>query len=318
VSRFALFPSIGEYPVYDDAVYDAFDADDDRCRAYRAAIRGLAPGRCVVDIGTGRDALWAIEAAQSQARHVYAVEALPSAAASARRAVARAGVADRVTVVEGRSTSVSLPLRVDLCVSEIIGNIASSEGVVAVLDDARRRLCTPDCAWIPLSCATRCAAVDLRPAPPVEAGSYLDRILSVTDDPRMCLAGPVEELVISTPGTVESLCFGAAPAPYRPVSEVLTVTRPWSRLTGLLLWVTVSCPGTPDLDALARGSRGWAPVYVPLAPEGIPAQPGDEVTIRFTSKPSDDTTHPDYSIEASLATWTSTWHSPHHRRRLAS
>ena len=315
MSRFALFPSIGEYPVYDDAVYDAFDAADDRCHAYRTAIRGLAPGRCVVDIGTGRDALWAIEAANSQARHVYAVEALPSAAASARKAVARAGVADRVTVVEGRSTAVSLPVRADLCVSEIVGNIASAEGAVAVLDDARRRLCAPGCAWIPVSCATRCAAVDLRPTPPVEAGSYLDRILSVTDDPRMCLAGPVEELIISTPGTLESLCFGAAPAPYRAVSEVLTVTRPWSRLTGVLLWVTVSCPGTPDLDALARGSRGWAPVYVPLAPEGIPVRPGDEVTIRFTSTTSDDATHPDYRIDASLLASTATWHSPHHRRQ---
>src|SRR4051812_8279466 len=31
---FVFFPSVGEYPVYDDRVYDGFDVPDQRLRAY--------------------------------------------------------------------------------------------------------------------------------------------------------------------------------------------------------------------------------------------------------------------------------------------
>jgi len=36
---------MGEYPAYDDHVYDAFDARDARHRAYRDAIRSAAAGQ---------------------------------------------------------------------------------------------------------------------------------------------------------------------------------------------------------------------------------------------------------------------------------
>jgi len=140
---FLLFPSIGEYLAYDDGAYDRFEADGWRNAAYRDAIRAASPERCVVDIGTGRDALWAITAARAGARKVYAIEALSEVAACARDAVARAGVAELVTVITGRSQDVGLPERADVCVSEIIGNIGSAEGVNAVLADAWSRLCNP-------------------------------------------------------------------------------------------------------------------------------------------------------------------------------
>jgi hypothetical protein len=96
-----FFPSMGEYPVYDDTAYNGFTAGDARNRWYGRAVRDAAPGRVVLDIGTGRDALWAVAAAEAGARHAYAVESDPAAAAQARQAVSRAGLTDRITVIEG-------------------------------------------------------------------------------------------------------------------------------------------------------------------------------------------------------------------------
>ena len=196
-ARFVLFPSMGEYRAYDDHVYDAFDAADDRHRAYRDAIRAAAHGKVVVDIGTGRDALWAIEAARAGARHVYAIEADPGTAERADEAVASAGLGDRVTVRPGHSQDQTLPVRAEVCISEIVGNIATAEGAVPILADAGRRLCTPDCVWIPFRIQTWAAAVDLagaRLALAPESVPYLRSIFETAGgpvDPRLCLAGPV-------------------------------------------------------------------------------------------------------------------------------
>ncbi|GAA2362499.1 hypothetical protein [Dactylosporangium salmoneum] len=114
-------------------------------RAYREAISSSVRGKVALDIGTGRDALWAIQTARAGAQHVFAVEQQPDTAGQARRAIAEAGLTDRVTVIQGRSTDIELPESAQVCISEIVGNIASAEGVIIALADARRRLCTAHC-----------------------------------------------------------------------------------------------------------------------------------------------------------------------------
>jgi protein arginine N-methyltransferase 1 len=326
---FVLFPSVGEYPVYDDAVYDSFDTEDDRYRAYRAAIHAVAGGKCVLDIGTGRDALWAIEAARAGARHVYAIEAQPAAAAQARQAVIRAGSADRVSIVEGHAARVDLPERAQVCVSEIVGNIASAEGAIAVLADARRRLCSGDCVWIPYRCQTRIAAVDLSrvlAAPDyaiaTESLPYLERIFAGVGRPfdvRLCVAGPVQRTLLSSTGTVESLVFpGTDHAPATGATVELVVHAPGGHLTGLLLWARVCCAtDQPDLDALAGTTRGWAPVYAPISLDGVAVRAGQRIRVSFTATTSDDGVHPDYRMSVQLVTagdarHVGDWSAPHH------
>ncbi|WP_433366490.1 hypothetical protein ACQPZX_37830 [Actinoplanes sp. CA-142083] len=325
-SRFALFPSMGEYQVYDDHVYDAFDAADDRHRAYRDAVRAAAPGKVVVDIGTGRDALWAVEAAHAGARHVYAVEADPHFAARAAEAVESAGLTDRVTVLPGLSTDLALPTRAEVCVSEIVGNIATAEGAIPTLDDARARLCTPTCLWIPFRIQTFAAAVDLSAAGALslaaESRPYLHAIFDTTGapfDPRLCLAGPAGDTLISSCVPLESVTFEAFESPPPP-------DRPWipsdeqseatlrialdATMTGILLWarVAVSARGGREVDALSGDTRAWAPVYVPLpAPAAVTA--GDHLTLALARTTSDDGIHPDYVVALDGRP---VWHSPHH------
>lgn len=316
---FTLFPSMGEYPVYDDGVYDSFDAPDSRFHAYRAAIEAGVAGKVVLDIGTGRDALWAVLAARAGAAHVYAVEEQPLVAARAAEVVARAGLAERITVIEGRSTSVSLPSRAQVCVSEIVGNIASAEGAAAVLADARERLCTSDCVWIPFRIQTWAATVDLSghdQAFAAESLPYLAQVFAQVGRPfdlRLCLAGPVDDLLVSSVAAVESLVFAhrREPPPAEELSTaVLTVEVAAARVTGLLLWsrVAVTSGSHPEIDTLTGGTRGWAPVYAPLSSQGLPVRYGERLPVTFARTTSDDGIHPDYLLTAGPLTWS----GPHH------
>ena len=124
---------------YTDETYATMRDDEMRTRAYLSAIERHAPGKLCLDIGTGALALLAIIAARAGAEHVFAIEANADAAAAARQTVAAEGLEARITIIEGYSTDVTLPRRVDLLLHEIIGEIASAEGVVAAVLDAGER-----------------------------------------------------------------------------------------------------------------------------------------------------------------------------------
>jgi 2-polyprenyl-3-methyl-5-hydroxy-6-metoxy-1,4-benzoquinol methylase len=122
--------------------------DRTRTQAFLQAIHAVVrPGDVVVDIGTGTGVL-AMTAARAGARHVYAIEAGPIASVAARL-VEWNGLADRVTVLRGRSSDISLPERADVMVSELIGNAPFSERILDVVADALRRLLQPDARVIP-------------------------------------------------------------------------------------------------------------------------------------------------------------------------
>ena len=80
--------------------------------------------KVVLDVGTGTGVL-SIWAAKAGAKKVYAIEADPLSAAKAREAVASAGFSDVVEVVEGISTHVTLPEKVDVLISETVGSVVS-------------------------------------------------------------------------------------------------------------------------------------------------------------------------------------------------
>ncbi|GAA0708597.1 hypothetical protein GCM10010199_03580 [Dactylosporangium roseum] len=327
-----LFPSMGEYPVYDDGVYDAFDVPDQRLHAYREAISASVPGKVALDIGTGRDALWAVHAARAGARHVFAVEQQPEAAGQARRAITEAGVADRVTVVQGASTDIDLPRPAQVCISEIVGNIASAEGVIVALADARRRLCATDCVWIPYRIQTWVAAIDLSPALAAqdyalatESLPYLEQIFTSVGHPfdlRLCLGGPVDKLRVSSAAAVESIVFDhrrASPPPDALSVAELTVAATGAWMTGLLLWTRIAVTAhAAELDTLTSDTRGWAPIYVPLPLDGVRVRPGENLTVTFRRTTSDDDLHPDYRLTvggtSAADLGSMTWQSPHHGR----
>jgi len=140
---------------FDAKAYQAMINDQSRTPMFYNAMeeRIVAGGAStVLDLGTGPFAIFAIKAAELGAKKVYAIEANKEAAKTARETVAKKGYEDIITVLDGFSTDIELPEKVDLVVAEIIGSIASEEGVVATIADAHKRFAkkpNSPASWIP-------------------------------------------------------------------------------------------------------------------------------------------------------------------------
>ena len=214
-----LWPSIGEYFVYDELIYHGLTHDTGRNERYLRALRRHAPGKAVLDVGTGADAILARLAVEAGARHVYAVELLEKSYLAARERVRELGLEDRITVIHGDARTVELPEPAEVCVSEIVEAIAGGEGAAVILNQARRLL-APGAVMIPEWARTRVAAVTLPDELRHELGfsptaaHYVKGIFEEVGYPfdlRLCIRNFPAEHVLSTAGTYEELDFGAGP-----------------------------------------------------------------------------------------------------------
>lgn len=123
--------------------------DAPRTHAFREAlVRCVRPDDIVVDVGTGTGVLAAL-AAQAGAAHVYAIERSTNTAKLAKEFFAANGFADRISVIEGASTEVTLPRKAHVMVSEVVGNDPLDEGIIQTTQDAIARLLEPDPRLIP-------------------------------------------------------------------------------------------------------------------------------------------------------------------------
>jgi len=147
----------------------AFMAEDKtRTSWFREAIYRRLSGtkdKVVLDVGTGPFCLLALFAARAGAKRVYALEVNSWAAKLARIVLAEAEAVGFVPtgviqVIEGLSTEVTLPEPADLLVAEIVGEIATAEGLVSTMSDAQARHLKmpydPD-SYIPQRVQTWCA-----------------------------------------------------------------------------------------------------------------------------------------------------------------
>src|SRR5262245_41834363 len=111
---------------WDEAFHDLMLNDRLRMIAYRKAIfEAVKPGDLVLDLGTGTGILsqWALEAG---AGRVYGIDLSAPILAEAVERMRRAGLAERFEPINKLSYEVELPKRVDVLISEIIGNMADN------------------------------------------------------------------------------------------------------------------------------------------------------------------------------------------------
>jgi hypothetical protein len=181
----------------------------------------------VLDIGTGPYAVLALLAAEAGARKVYALEVNPDAARRARETIEAAGWSDVIQVLEGFSTSISLPEKADLVVSEIVGSIASEEGLHATIADAHARLVKrPERrdSWIPHTVETWAAPCSyashsvLGP-PRYDWGAIGEPLRLSCEDPTL--------LPLAAPRRIEDIAFtdGAPPPGALDATFVVSATQ---------------------------------------------------------------------------------------------
>jgi amino acid adenylation domain-containing protein len=278
-----IFPSVGEYSAYDELMYYAMTHDERRNAAYRAAIERFVPGKVVVDVGTGADAILARFCARAGAKRVYAIEVLEEAYKRAHDLVTSLHLEDQIQVLHGDARQMQLPEPVDVCVSELLGTIGSSEGVSVILNDARRFL-KEDGVMIPARCVTNIAAVQLPdelagdPRFSEAARIYVDLVFRHMGGPfdlRLCIRNFPQANLISDTAVFEDLDFRGFIQPEYTSNIQLRVARK-SRLDGLLLWLKVYTLADECIDVL-DGEVSWLPVFLPLFYPGITVEPGDVI-----------------------------------------
>ncbi|NQZ06538.1 MAG: class I SAM-dependent methyltransferase [Algicola sp.] len=303
-----FWPSIGEYPIYDEFLYVMMTNDLIRNKMYESAIKHEVSGKVVLDIGTGRDMNWALMALKYGAKKVYAIEVIKSSYEMANAKLKKLGHGDRVQLIYGNAKTVDLPEKVDVCVSEIIGMIGGSEGAEAILDDARLRFLKPQGKMIPDVCETLVAAYTLpdnlydNPTFNEFPLNYLEMLFKHCQkifDPVLCISNVDNGKVLSNSGIFESLRFNEDPANKQTRNETLEVTSK-GRLDGLLLWLNLKGVNNGDIvDSLVQQTN-WLPVYVPLFYPGIAVGVGDCLNLEITKVLSADNIHPEYRISGDL------------------
>lgn len=258
--------------------------DHARNRAYAEALARLAPGKRVLDIGTG-SGLLAMIAARAGASHVYACEREPRLAETATRIVAANGLADRITVLPVASGDLDrdtdLDGGVDLVLSEVFSASLLEEGVIPSLRDARTRLCRPGAIFLPVDAEIRVALACLDEGPrAVGTVEGFDLSLFARHLPmhRFLRQNEPQLSLRSNPASLFRFDFAADIALTETAS--LGLESLGGRVTGVVQWIRFSaCPGIayengPD----PAGNSHWRLVYTPF-PDPLETTEGQTVTV---------------------------------------
>ena len=319
-----LWPSVGEYPVYDEHIYSEMTHNDARNALYKAALAQTVAGKIVVDVGTGRNAILARLCVEAGAKRVYAIEMMEESYQQAQAWVNRLGMQEQIKVLHGDATQVQIPELAEVCVSEIFGAIGGAEGSGVILNNIGHLL-TPQAVVVPRRSLTKIVAVRLpdelqeRPAFTEVSSQYVSQVFAQVGAPfdlRLCIMNFPLSHLISDGEIFEDLHYtGQAEVEYNRQVR-LTITQR-TRLDGFLLWLILDLAPGQTLDIL-QGRYSWLPVYFPVFSPGIEVDEGDVIEMLCQGMLSDNGINPNYRLHGRVArqnreTVTFTWLSCHHQ-----
>jgi amino acid adenylation domain-containing protein len=304
--RLELWPSVAEFYVYDDLLYHTMTHDELRNQSYRVAIDRAVPGKVVLDIGTGKDAILARLCVEAGAERVYAVELLEESYLKAQATVDSLGLSDKIILIHGDSTEVELPEPVDVCVSEIVGPVGGCEGAAGIINDAWRFM-KEGGVMIPSRSVTKVAAVELPeefledPGFTGVSAKYAEKVFSQVGhrfDLRLCLRNFSAGYVVSDAGTFEDLDFTGRIEPEYEHQIELSIKRD-AKLSGFVVWLNLFTAEDEVIDILER-DYCWLPVYLPVFYPGVEVREGDRIRGTVRGLLSDNGLNLDYTIRGTL------------------
>jgi protein arginine N-methyltransferase 1 len=143
------FPFSESILEWDIDFYQLMLNDEIRMTAYKNAIQEVVkPGMVVLDLGTGTGilGLWALQAG---AKHLYAIDINSEILSIAVQTFEQGNFSGKYEVLNGISYDINIPTKVDLIISEIMGNIADNEDFIPILTDARHRFLKKEGRMLP-------------------------------------------------------------------------------------------------------------------------------------------------------------------------
>jgi 2-polyprenyl-3-methyl-5-hydroxy-6-metoxy-1,4-benzoquinol methylase len=272
--------------------------DEIRMKSYEHAIKELVkPGMTVLDLGTGTGilGLWALQAG---AQYLYAIDVNAAVIPKAIASFEAAGFAGKFEVFHGLSYDITLPRKVDLIISEIIGNLGDNEDFVPILNDAHKRFLNPTGRMLP-----RRVCSHIVPVCAVKAHQQVAAQQCRTLNVNYSLAALMQRLAVKSPFNLyydtiippgrylsepkianECLFDGNDQAVYTVELEFVLNTH--GMLTGfkgsfvaqLSELIALDISGG-DIDGRTT-SDSWKHCYLPIE-EPIDVQQGDRVHLRY-------------------------------------
>ncbi|MEG3162874.1 phosphopantetheine-binding protein, partial [Sphingomonas sp. LB2R24] len=300
-----VWPSIAEFHIYDDLAYHTMAAHERRNDAYLSAFRRVLQGKTVLEIGPGRTAVLSKLAAQAGASKVYAVEILKESYEAAKAEVQRCNLDKTITVIHGDAMTADLPTDIDYCISEIVGNIAGSEGAVEIINSIRPAL-VDGANVLPQRARTYIVGFSL-PISRLLLGftptglHYVSKIFAQAGGPfdlRICLKGMSSDSIITSKDVFEDLDFTRNCSSESSHRIDLAVEKD-SVLTGFVLWLRLDVDENNSIDVL-DDQASWLPVYVPAFNPGISVTKGDKIEAAVARTISKDGRSPDFNISGIL------------------
>ncbi|MXO70310.1 50S ribosomal protein L11 methyltransferase [Alteraurantiacibacter buctensis] len=219
--------------------------DSRRNALYRQAIEKVAPGRVVLDIGTGSGLLSMI-AARAGAERVVTCEFTPTMAATARAIIAANGLADRITVHDCHSNRLDrdrdLAGGADLVVSEIFASDVVGESMQPSLEHARTHLCRPDALFVPPAgqavVVLACDPHEPGPLGEVE-GFDLSALNGHLEPMRRVKAWDPDLVLCSEPADLFSFAYRAGEPIAQTGRASVRLAARGGRVTGVLQWLRI-------------------------------------------------------------------------------
>jgi amino acid adenylation domain-containing protein len=303
--RVQLTPSLAEYFVYDEILYNSLTKDERRNQYYKRAFSRYLNDKIVLDIGTGPDAILSQFCINAGAKKVYSVEILEDTYLKAKKMITSLGLDDKIILIHGDIRKISLPEKVDYCVSEIVGAIGGSEGAAAIVNSSRRLLKNPS-NMLPKRSLTKVAGVclsdELHHFTFDEMGEYYAKKIfdqvGYKFDLRICVDNFPIDSIITNDQTFEDLDF-TQPLNLEGRHEIFLKINKNSVITGLIVWLNLHIDELEVIDTLAH-RYSWLPVYLPVFPEGISVDIGDYIKCNITRVLSDNGLNPDFVLDGTL------------------
>jgi len=267
-------PAALEINTWGEAFHNTMLNDTQRMNAFEDAIKEVVtPDSVVVDLGTGTGILakWALEAG---AARVYGIEVNDSILDIARSNLKEFG--NRFIPMLGNSLDIKLPEKVDIIISETIGNFADNENCVVYLKDAKERFLKVGGVMIPSALIQKCVPVHVPQVQleisKMEPLGYFETVIPVSD-------------YVADPVVVNTFEFNQDESVEYQKELSFHIRGSASEITGLKGWFVAKLSDgvTLDTETVSEDSS-WNHFYIPLSSENIQGQSDVKILIKKDSQ----------------------------------